>query len=183
MKYQPTKVTLKNSDTVEIREGKSSDAAELIQVMKDILHDTEFLLMEEEEFNMTLEEETQWLKAFEHTPTSIYLVATYNGKIVGNLGIVGNQLKKQAHTASLGISLLKEWQNIGLGRALMQQAIDWAKEKTDLEILWLEVFSHNIHAYSLYEKLGFKEEGRLRNFYKLKSLGYSDKIIMTLALR
>jgi len=182
MKFEPIDVTLKNGISVQIREGNSNDAQELIEIMKETLRTTEYLLVDEEEFNMTLEQEIAWLNTFDSIATSLYLVATYDNKIVGNMGIVGNLIKKMKHTSSIGISLKEEWRNIGLGRIFMEEGIKWAKEKTDIEILWLDVFSLNVTAVSLYEKLGFVEEGRQKNFCKLKGERYCDKIIMSLPL-
>lgn len=182
MKFEPLNIRLKNGKTVQIRQGIESDAGELIHRMKEIFGETEYLLVDEDEFNMTLEQETAWLKAFDDVPTSLYLAAVYNDKIIGTCGIVGNVMKKMKHTASIGISLLKEWQNQGLGKKLMEESIGWAKKNTDLEIIWLDVFSTNTHAVSLYKKLGFVEEGRQKNFVRLKS-GYCDKITMSLDIR
>ncbi len=182
MKFEPTDILLKNGLTVHIRQGTTDDAEQLIHAMKGILHETEFLLMEEGEFNMTIEQEREWLKNFDTIDTTIYLVATHSGKIVGNLGIVGNNIQKLIHTTSLGISIYNEWQNIGLGRQLIQHAICWAKEKTQLEIIWLDVFSLNTNACALYQKLGFIEEGRQKNFVKLSGNRYCDKITMSLPL-
>lgn len=183
MKYKPINGTLKNGTSVQIREGKVDDAQELIQTMKDILRSTEYLLVDEEEFNMTLEQEVAWLKAFDDIPTSLYLVATHNNEIIGTFGINGTLMKKMRHTASMGLSLKKEWRGLGLGRMLMEEGIKWTKEKTNVEILWLDVFSPNNTAISLYEKLGFVEEGRQKNFCKLEGDRYCDKITMSLHLK
>lgn len=183
MKYEPINTTLKNGASVQIREGSGNDAEELIRTMKDIFRTTEYLLVDEEEFDISVEQEIAWLKAFDDIPTGLYLVVTHNNEIIGNIGIVGNLMKKMKHTASMGISLKKEWRNIGLGKILMEEGIRWAKEKTNLEILWLDVFSLNVSAISLYEKLGFVEDGRQKNFCKLQGERYCDKIIMSLHIK
>ena len=183
MKFEPINITLKNGASVLIREGKVEDAEEILLSMKEIFRDSEYLLISEDEFNMTVEQEIERIKAFENIPTSLFLTTTYNEKIIGNIGIVGNTMKKMKHTASMGISLRKEWQNIGLGRLLMEKGIEWAKEKTPVEILWLDVFSPNKFAIQLYEKLGFVEDGRQKNFCKLRGNKYCDKIIMSLRIK
>jgi len=183
MKFKPIHISLKDNSSVLIREGTVDDAEALIPTMKDILRETEYLLLEEEEFNMTLEEEKNWLKRFDFSPNSLYLVAVHNDKIIGTMGIEGNNMLKVKHTASIGISLRKEWQGLGLGRKLMEVAINWAKNNTGLELIWLEVLSPNTHAIKLYEKLGFMEAGRQKDFFKLPQDRYCDNIIMNLKLK
>jgi len=181
MKFEPIKVQLKNGQKVEIRQGQVEDADNMLVFMKETFRNTEFLLVDEDEFNMTVEQETAWLKNFDANPTSLFLVATYENMIIGNIGIHGNNYRKMKHTASLGISLSKQWQGVGLGSIMMKEAIKWVKEQTLLKFLWIEVYSANRVAFAMYIKLGFMEVGRMKGYIKLSG-GYCDKILMSLNL-
>ena len=92
----------------------------------------------------------------------------------------GNHIKFR-HKAGIGIFILQRYCGIGLGRQLMEYAIENAR-KTELEQLKLGVFDDNVAAIRLYEKLGFREWGREPHAFKLKDGSYRDEIQMVLFL-
>lgn len=181
MKFNPLKLQLKNGKMVEIREGRISDAEDLKYSLKVILGDMEYPPLEEDEINLTIQQEIDWLRVSEKIPTSLNLIVTHENRIIGYLGIYGNNMNKTRHTANISISLAKQWQHLGLGCILMEEALKWAKENTELKVIWLDVYSINSRAIHLYRKLGFFEEGRIRDFVRLKD-GYCNKVIMSLNL-
>lgn len=182
MKFVPLHITLKNGRTVEIREATIDDAQGLIDAAKRYLRDSDYLLSYEEEFNNNLEEEIAWIKSMDNS-NSLLLVATSANEIIATFSLRGWQLKKVEHTAEIAIAILSDWQGIGLGTSLFDSAIRWCKEKSLLEILYLDVFAENQTAYRLYRKIGFIEDGRRKNNFKTKLGKYIDNIIMSLDLR
>ncbi|MCK8638228.1 GNAT family N-acetyltransferase [Fructobacillus fructosus] len=54
----------------------------------------------------------------------------------------------------VGIAVLKDYQNQGLGRLTIQAMVDWS-EKVGYERLWLDVDVTNAAARHLYDELGF----------------------------
>ena len=105
---------------------------------------------------------------------------TQDGSVVGNVGIfpIGERFKVR-HRASLGIAVVQEYWNTGLGTVLINGAIDLAR-KAGYEQLELGVFSDNSSALHLYQKLGFQEVGRMPNAFKLPDGSYADEIMMVL---
>lgn len=85
------------------------------------------------------------------------------------------------HIADLNIAVHLGWQSKGIGRKLLEQIIEQAKNLSVIEKIQLNVRASNIPAISLYKKMGFEEEGRLKNRVKIKDL-YIDDIIMGLDL-
>ncbi|MEQ8770223.1 MAG: GNAT family protein [Phycisphaerales bacterium] len=81
------------------------------------------------------------------------------GIIVGDAGLYPETKRKIAHNATLGIGLVPGWQRVGLGRALMEIAIDWARAHPALKRVELQVFANNDRAVALYGSLGFVREG------------------------
>lgn len=63
------------------------------------------------------------------------------------------------------IAVAPEKRRLGLGDALMERFLDWLSEN-GAGTAFLEVRSGNDAAVSLYEKHGFSEIGRRRNYYK-----------------
>ena len=59
----------------------------------------------------------------------------------------------------IGMAIAREWRRRGVGSALLEAAIAWARE-CGLHKLSLSVFPHNTAGIALYRKHGFVEEGR-----------------------
>lgn len=86
------------------------------------------------------------------------LVAEYRGAVVGSLEIVRGSLTKNRHTATLAMAILPSYRGRGIGTELMESAHAWA-EAVGIDKLCLSVFSTNIAAISLYQKMGYEIEG------------------------
>lgn len=109
--------------------------------------------------------------------TASFVAVDAGGTLVANLGI---ELARYG-VASLGMCVADGWRGQGVGRALMEAAIDWARSagahKVDLQ-----VWPHNDAAQRLYEALGFVAEGHLRRHYPRKNGELWDAVIMGLVL-
>ncbi|MES2690787.1 MAG: GNAT family N-acetyltransferase [Bacteroidota bacterium] len=183
MKFDPVTVTLKNNVHVLIREAGTNDAERLLDTVKAYVKDSAYLLTTHEEFDITVEKEREWIRSFLDHDNSLLLVAEYKGQIIGNIDLTGGRKNRIKHTSLIGISLLKEWQNIGLGTALFDCAIAWAKHKSPIELLWLQVVGPNSNAIALYAKMGFTESGRQKGYFRLSESRYEDNVTMSLALK
>ncbi|MBR5751440.1 MAG: GNAT family N-acetyltransferase, partial [Clostridia bacterium] len=88
---------------------------------------------------------------------------------------------KVRHRAEMGISILREYWGLGLGRALMNACIDCAKDAgyTQLE---LNAAAENVRALSLYRSLGFIEYGRNPRGFNSRLSGYQELVYMRLEL-
>ncbi|MDQ3778125.1 MAG: GNAT family N-acetyltransferase, partial [Actinomycetota bacterium] len=69
----------------------------------------------------------------------------------------------------------------GIGRALLEQAVAWARE-VGVRKLELHVFPHNEPAIALYERFGFRREG-LRAAQYRRGDEYLDAILMALPVQ
>ncbi len=90
-------------------------------------------------------------------------------------------MKKMEHVRELGMLVIDGYRVIGVGSALMNYAIQWAK-KQGVEKIILGVFSPNKRAFQMYRKFGFKVEGWLKHEHILKGR-YADEYRMALFLR
>jgi diamine N-acetyltransferase len=68
----------------------------------------------------------------------------------------------------------------GFGQALLAAVVDWVFENTRDERLWLDVFTYNERARHVYRRLGFVEDGLLRQAYLLPDGTRADRVIMSM---
>jgi RimJ/RimL family protein N-acetyltransferase len=76
-----------------------------------------------------------------------------------------------------GMLVVRDWRGRGVGSALVQAAIDWARGQ-GLHKLGLEVFAHNAAGIAMYRKCGFTEEGRRVKHYRRANGELWDAIVM-----
>ena len=76
----------------------------------------------------------------------------------------------------MNIAIDPEKQGEGLGLKLLQFLIDFSRQNQEQEI-WLEVRASNLAALALYNKLGFAEVDRRKDYYPCVK-GREDAIIM-----
>ena len=109
------------------------------------------------------------------------IVAEVKGEIVGSLSLWTSGLKKMGHIRELGMLIIDGYREMGIGRALIDYALKWARKQKGVEKITLGVFSTNKRAFHLYKKFGFKEEGVLKRQHILKGK-YADEIRMAVFL-
>jgi len=85
--------------------------------------------------------------------------------------------KRSLHVGIFGISVEKEFRGDGVGYELGRAVIE-----TGLKMVILDVFSLNTKAQSLYQKLGFKEAGRLPKKILYRG-SYIDEVKMYLFIK
>ena len=93
---------------------------------------------------------------------------------------VGEKYKVK-HRAELGISILKEFWGLGLGKALLTACIHCAKEAGYKQIE-LNVVAENERAVSLYRSMGFEEFGRNPRGFRSRISGYQELVYLLLKL-
>ena len=178
MKFQEVTFKLKNDKTITIRAAKEEDSEKLIKTAKSYIANSEHILMTDKEFNPTIEQEVKWIQSFINNPNSLLLLAVYDNEIIGNIDLTANTREKLSHTGVIGISIVKAWRGLGVGKALLESVIKWSQAHSTLLKLWLEVFANNENAIALYKKVGFIEEGKQKNFIKIGENKFVDNIIM-----
>jgi putative acetyltransferase len=91
---------------------------------------------------------------FRATPRSVYYVAELAGEVVGGGGIFPSDGLPEDHCELVKMYLLPNVRGIGLGKKLIQQCIDFAKE-AGYKNIYLETMPELKQALKTYEKFGF----------------------------
>jgi RimJ/RimL family protein N-acetyltransferase len=121
-------------------------------------------------------EERRYLRAIRRYPNAAVFVADDDGLVVGRLSVARDQHPASRHVADLGLMVAATHRRRGIGTALLQAAVDWARD-ADVRKLELHVFPYNKGAIALYEQFGFVQEGYRRAHYR-RGDGYVDAILM-----
>lgn len=110
----------------------------------------------------------------------VAITKTQSGQdsIIGTAGLVINANNRTRHSGSIGIMIHKDYQNMGVGTALMEALIDIADNWLMLIRVELSVFEDNERAIHLYEKLGFEKEG-LKRLAAIRNGKYVNEYLMS----
>lgn len=181
-KFSTKIIEPKNQKAVTIRQAEIEDAEELLNCVKAYVPQSDYISKLEQEIKLTIDQEKEWINSFLTNSNSLLLVAEFENKIIGNIDLTGSQRKVMEHTAVIGMGMLKEWRNFGLGTALLKSGIEWAKENPILELLWLQVYTDNKLGLGSYRKMGFEENGIIKNFFK-RDGKYFDNSTMTMNVK
>jgi putative acetyltransferase len=88
-------------------------------------------------------------------PDSAYYVALYKGRIVGGAGIFPSTGLPDGTCELVKMYLLPEARGIGLGKFLINKALDFAREAGFTQV-YIETLPELRQAMSVYEKFGFE---------------------------
>ena len=166
----------------EIREAQPSDAKQLVAFVHELCEETDIdIALERGEFKITTEQERGLLEKYASSENSIFLVADVDGTIVGVLTCLGRGHAARQHVTSLGVSVARAWRNQGIGNALLEGALEWARSSGVVFRIELNVFARNAAAIHLYKKHGFKVEGSRRKAV-LRNDEYLDDLEMAVLL-
>jgi hypothetical protein len=157
--------TLRDGRAVAVRSAAPGDAGELARLVDAVASEPETgLLMVPGQ--RTGRQWKQLIARAETDPASLMLTATLAGRMVGNLGLRPELHGASAHVAVLGMSVAANLRGGGVGTAMLETALTWARTHGYAKVT-LSVFPHNRRAITFYERRGFVAEGmRRRQFMR-----------------
>ena len=182
MIFAKKEIVLKNGEKAILRSPEKEDGEKLLNLIKTASGETENLLRYPEEWNLSIEQEEAWIESGLKDTDSINIVCFIGNDAAGSCEIRRLMGKKMRHRATIGISILKKYWNLGIGSALFVEMINFAEEN-DIEIIELEFIEGNERAQKLYEKFGFKVISERPNAFKLKDGSYRSEFYMQKLLK
>lgn len=111
-------------------------------------------------------------------------VAAYVPDRAGAAGMAGafylkpNWPGRAGHVANAGFIVAPDWRNRGLGRLLGDTMLSYAKQLGYRGVIFNLVFSENVVARRLWEKLGFEKLGMIPGAVRKNDGTYQDAMIM-----
>jgi RimJ/RimL family protein N-acetyltransferase len=160
---------------VVIRPAGPGDAAGLVTLAEDVGAEPEGWLLATSEWR-SIGGERRYLRSIRRSANAAVFLAEDGEQIVARLSVARDLHPASFHVAGLGLMVAKSHRRRGIGRALLDQAVEWAHD-VGVSKLELYVFPHNEAAIALYESFGFEREGYRHRHYR-RSGELVDAIVM-----
>ncbi len=103
-----------------------------------------------------------WQRSREDHAAQTFAIETHAGQLVGACSLEGMDARARARGATLGVWIGRPYWNRGYGTDAVRTLCRFGFRQMNLQRVELAVFDNNPRARRAYEKVGFKEEGRLR---------------------
>jgi [ribosomal protein S18]-alanine N-acetyltransferase len=163
-----------------IRRAAPADAGALVELGRAVSSEPEAWLITEGDWR-NVGDERRYLRAVRRSPHAAVFVAENRDGIVARLSLARDSHPASPHVADLGLMVAAGHRRRGIGRSLLEQAVEWARE-TGVQKLELHVFPHNEPAIKLYEQFGFEREGLRRKHFR-RGGGPVDAVLMAYHVR
>lgn len=148
-----------SSPPMVIRAAAVDDAEAMVVFLTDLYADPELDTIARRD-PPTREEERQVIRRANEVGRAFFLLAFAGEEMVGMLDLWAWEQPEGRHCGRLGMSVAKGWRGRGVGRRLIDEAIARAQRWEGFCRVELEVASWNHRGIALYEKAGFRYEGR-----------------------
>jgi RimJ/RimL family protein N-acetyltransferase len=161
--------------TVVIREAAVDDAEAMVVYLTDLYDDPSLDTVPRRD-PPTREEERQVIRRAREVGRAFFLLASSGAEVVGMLDLWAYEQPEGRHAGRLGMSVAADWRGRGVGRRLIEGAIERAKAWPGFCRIELDVAVWNTAGLALYEKVGFQHEGRRVKAMNLR--GTPEDILM-----
>ena len=128
MKFEPREIILKDGRKALLRSPTVDDAQELLNYLKQTAGETPFLLRTPEECDLSVEEEVRFIENMSNSEFSLMILCTVDGKIAGNCQLSRKNGIRTRHRGTIGIALIREFWNLGIGSAMFRELISLGKQ-------------------------------------------------------
>jgi RimJ/RimL family protein N-acetyltransferase len=164
---------------IRVRKAEPSDAAPLVALAEAVGREEGRWILATESWR-SISDERRYLKTVLRHPDAAVFVAEEGGRVLGRLSLSRDPHPSSRHVADLGLMVTVEHRRRGIGTALLEAAVEWAR-MSEISKLELHVFPWNEPALSLYESFGFEREGYRKRHYA-RDDEYVDAILMAYLL-
>ncbi len=164
---------------IRVRRAAPADAPALVALAEAVAREDGRWILTTESWRSVRDERRSLKAAQTHRDAAVY-VAEEDGVVLGRLSLARDPLPASRHVADLGLMVAADARRRGIGRMLLAQAVEWAREH-GVRKLELHVFPWNEPALRLYESFGFEREGYRKRHYE-RDGEEVDAILMALAV-
>lgn len=164
-----------------VRVADPADAEQLTRLAEEVSGEPEAWLISANGEWRSVGDERRYLKAVRrYAHAAVFVAERSDGAIIGRLSLARDTHPASAHVADLGLMVAKSARRQGVGKALLEAAVEWARA-SGVRKLELHVFPWNEPAILLYEQFGFEREGFRKGHYSRAGEDV-DAILMALTV-
>jgi RimJ/RimL family protein N-acetyltransferase len=173
----PRPLRLANGVAGWMRSAEVADAARCLAHLARVGGETENVPFAPDEVGITRPEEEDAIRRLSDAGNGLFVLAGVGDELAGMLTCSGPTRPRLRHNAEFGISVIRPWWHVGIGRALLTVMVDWAEGSGVVRKLNLIVRADNARAIRLYETFGFRIEGQLVRSQRTED-GFVDSLAM-----
>lgn len=155
-----------------IREAHIEDAEDILNFIKEVSDETDFLISDSSERDFNIKKEREFLQNMQSSILEKMFLYKIENEIVGTCSVNGINKKRIKHKVGLGMTVLKKYWGEGIGGKLINHAIEYCKLNS-IKKIELEVRIDNERAIKLYKKFGFEIEGEIKKSVYLNGNYYN----------
>ncbi|AYG36593.1 N-acetyltransferase [Lactiplantibacillus pentosus] len=142
-------------EVVDVRPAEVTDAAQLLALLAQLGRESNTFTVDDGIEELSETDEAEQIERISGTTTNVIFVAVLGDRLIG-VSTVQASTDFSAAQGEVGVAVLKEFWGMGLGTALVEEILDWARNYSSLERLILTVQLRNTRAAKLYQHLGFE---------------------------
>jgi len=165
--------TSKDGRSILVRTAQRDDAPKLHEGFRRVVDEGTWLPTFSS--NSHISDWVHWIDKTNHN-RDILLIAFLDGEYAGHLTLQAEEWNASQHVAKLGIIVISECRNVGVGRSLMLSGEEWALERNFIKIV-LSTFDDNEVAKTLYLNLGYRIVGIREKHFNMPT-GFIDELLM-----
>jgi RimJ/RimL family protein N-acetyltransferase len=178
-KHILNEIKLNNGQQLILRKPVVEDAQRMVEYLNIVGGESDNLLFGKDEFRLTVEQEMKYIESISNDTNTLMILGIINANIVSVAQISSSNRKRIAHNSDVSISVKKEYWGNGIGSAVMEKLISFAKEHGTIKNIGLGVKASNHKAIAMYEKFGFKKVGVHKDYFNVDG-NFDDEILMDL---
>ena len=170
--------SLKERVAFAIRRASAADAEAIVGILERIASERIYTAIGKP---WSADDQRQYLVSLS-AREAIHVAEARGKAIIGyqTLELWARQLESMAHVGQIGTFLAPEWRRRGIGEALFQSTVAFARKRDYLKFV-IQVRSSNVSAQSFYRQLGFRKCGRLTRQVRVGDQE-DDEVIMEFVL-
>ncbi|MCT3066384.1 GNAT family N-acetyltransferase [Lactiplantibacillus pentosus] len=142
-------------EVVDVRPAEVTDAAQLLALLAQLGRESNTFTVDDGIEELSETDEAEQIERISGTTTNVIFVAVLGDRLIG-VSTVQASTDFSAAQGEVGVAVHKEFWGMGLGTALVEEILDWARNYSSLERLVLTVQLRNTRAAKLYQHLGFE---------------------------
>jgi len=150
-----------------IREPEVTEAPSMVDFLAVIGGESDFLTAGPGEFGISLEEEIAFIDRARSTDNALMLSAWLGDELAGTASFFGGQRPRVRHMGEMGVTVRRTHWGRGIGAALVDALLRWARENEIVTKVNLRARADNARAIRLYESRGFVIEGRVSREFRI----------------